>query len=335
VKKLSVVFVFALMLGAVVGVYSQGSILQRPFSSIGLSSGVGYGTRLPVTADAGVPPTDGELFIVRNPTTVDPAPYIYSAHDIGWHNLLSQPKREEFNFGANQMVEEDYTPAVVTDTSENLIILPGSQLGLIHFRYEAPGGPGYAGTADPVVDSYFDLDNLTDDVDNEGLDFTLGGDRATLGYTFNEDLNISVYCETELRIGDVSETDSVYFGWFLAEAYQDAGAVNGHNTYAMFHITNSSGDLKIETELNGGGTLSDDVGTDYTDSSTYRLKVVMSADSVAFYFNDTQVTQANAVLNADDGDEMVCGGGYLNAAGDGTPATGIRANFFEIGIVNN
>jgi hypothetical protein len=61
----------------------------------------------------------------------------------------------------------------------------------------------------------------------------------------------------------------------------------------------------------------------------------MSADSVAFYFNDTQVTQANAVLNADDGDEMVCGGGYLNATGDATPAPGIRANFFEIGTVNN
>lgn len=329
-KKILFAFVGVFLLTTIVA--TQVVIEQRPTSP----RGIGYGTAFPTIANSGNPPTDGEVFVIRNPGTTSPQMWVYSDLQGTWllqNSSSYQVLREDFLFGVSHMVTEAYATAAVTDTSENIIIMPGSPFGLIHFRYEAPGGPGFAGTADPIQDGRLQISNLMDAADNEGVDMTFVGDRNALGYMFNEDLANSVYCETKLRIADVSETDSVYFGWFLVEGYQDAGAVNAHNTYAIFHVL-ASGDVDIETELNGGGTLADDLGTDYVDNAEHTLRVTMNADTVSFTLNGASVTQTNAVLNADDGDEMVCGVGALAATGDGTPAPGISADYVEIAQVS-
>lgn len=241
--------------------------------------------------------------------------------------------REDFYGHGFLAVEEDFTAAVVTDASENMLLMPGA-LGLIHFRYEAPGGPGFAGTLAPLDGQALDLDGMKDAVDNEGVDLTFGSAPDTSAGVCDEDLitaSVGCYAEVSVTIADISEVDIFHFGFRLSAAYVDAGAHATYDTYAFFILSDALGDLDIVTELNGGGVLNDDTGTTWADGATHVLRVVVFADTVQFWLNGTQITQVNAVLNLDATDELVVSMGTVNATGDATPAPGIRVNYVEYG----
>lgn len=238
-------------------------------------------------------------------------------------------RREDFDFVPSITVESDFTAAVVADTTAN-IIGPFPQIGWLYYRIEQAFGGTYDATT-VFNGGAFHLDDaaLVDLTDNDGVEFVVGGPPTTAVF-FDEDSTESAYCEASITLTDISDlsADDLYFGVFLAAAIDDAFAPNGADTYAMFIVSDNAGDLDIESELNGGGTLNDDSGVTWADTETKVLRVTISADAVAFSVNGSAITQTNAVLNLDAGDEMVCRFGFRSA---GTASAGVDINYIEIG----
>jgi hypothetical protein len=224
------------------------------------------------------------------------------------------------------MADAGYNTA---DTAQNGIRLLNCPLSHIYVRFEQ----AFAGSFRPIVDGYLFVD--TDDTDNDGFDFGFGANRSSGANGFSdywdENFGIISYCETSVKIQDISETDSFYFGWSIDEAVIDAGDWAGGNTYAYFVISDAAGDLDIVTELNAGGTLNDDTGVTWADGQEIKLRVSIAPDSVSFVLNGNAVTQTNAVLDWDDGDRAGCVAGFLNSTGDSTPDPDIKFNYIEIG----
>lgn len=232
--------------------------------------------------------------------------------------------------GCVQAYEEDMTAAVVTDGGENILLMPCSQIGVIAYRLEAPDGPGLAATLAPfTVDGVLSLDTFADDVANEGVELVFGSfGPDLLGTFFDEDAGVDMYAEVSVTIADFSDLDDLWFGWVVQEAYDNPPASDTFDTSALFVISDAAGDLDIETELNGGGTLNDDTGTTWGDGATHILKVIAGADAVEFWLDGTQVTQTNAVLNMDDTDRAVVIFGYTIAAASDP---GVTIAYVEIG----
>jgi len=234
---------------------------------------------------------------------------------------------ETFDRQAWHAVEEDYTAAVVTDIGENYLILPGSQFGMFWYSFEQ----AFAGTLTPFsVAGELDLSSFIDNVTTDGVDFTFGGDPVTAIY-YDEDNSNNTYCEVSITLATIANIDELYFGWRLNEARTaiDGNDISTANTYAVFRVPDNAGDVDIETELNGGGTLNDDSGQTWADAGTNILRVSLLADSVTFAYNGSAVTQTNAVLNLDAADRMVCILGIQNSAVGAT--AGAVLNYVEIG----
>lgn len=342
----------------------QGTVRFRALGQYGEAPMIGHGTAVPTTANSGSPPIDGEMFITHA-TATDPVLEIYSATATAWYDVpyedtmtltgdwtfdadiqMGNDETDSFdvysvtnfrtkleNFGqvgCAQAYEEDMTAAVVTDGGENIILMPCSQIGVIAYRLEAPDGPGLAATPAPfAVDGVLSLDGYADDADNEGVELVFGSfGPDLLGAYFDEDADVDMYAEISITITDFSDVDDLWFGWIVQEAYDNPPASDTFDTSALFVISDNAGDLDIETELNGGGTLNDDTGTTWTDGATHVLKVVAGADAVEFWLDGVQVTQTNAVLNMDATDRAVVVLGYtLDAASD----PGVTVNYVEIG----
>lgn len=330
---------------AVAVVHSQTTIIQRPRSSTGLSSGVGYGTEFPTSNNSDSGPIDGELFIRIDAGTDDPRPYVYSDASGDWFDVqLSKQNvlREDFTFTMFKALENDETAAVTTDAGVNYLTLYGpGDIDIIGYRLEAPDGPGLAATPNPgAVAGVFTTAGYVDNADNEGINFTFGAhDNATgldNGIHYSETNSGDTYCEIRVDIADVSDTDDLWFGWELNDATDNPPASADFDTYAGFTLADDAGDIQICTALNNAAEGCDDAGTDWSDGDQFVLRVTMSADSVSFAADLTDggttvssLTQTNATLNADDGDVFKCVLGWTNgAAGDPT----VVVDYVEIGL---
>lgn len=244
--------------------------------------------------------------------------------------------RNDFTAPVYIMAEEDLSTAVPTDAAENLIIFPTEQIWSFGFRPEQ----AFAGNATAIFDTagYMDISNMVDNVDTDGIDFRLGSSHvAGTGYNtqhsflYDEDNSTSAYCEISIKITTIANIDEFYFGWRLDNpSYFDANDVTTSDTAAYFRVPDNAGDLDIETELNGGGTNNDDTGVTWADGEEKVLRVTMSADSVSFTLDGAAVTQTNAVLNADNGDQMTCFWGFQNSAVGAT--AGVLINYVEYAV---
>lgn len=354
-----------LLVGAAALVTAQVVIMQRPLSNLGLSTGVGYGTTEPTVTNSFSGPIDGELFVVRAAGTSDPDLKIYSQVSGAWTTALVTGGtdavalstditlgnndvdditvngpitfnvfREDFDFVTALPLEEDFTAPVLTDAGQNMILLLGSQIRVIAWQTES--SDGLSAAPDPwSVRGSMALDTMSDDVDNDGIGMVFGSggpddvNAQHTGVWFDEDDNELAYCEVEISIADISDTDDLWFGWIVKEAYDNPGASDTYDTSALFVISDLAGDLDIETELNAGGTLNDDTAETWADNETHIMRVTLGPDSVSFALNGTAVTQTNAVLNLDATDEAVCVLGYtLVATSDPT----VVINYVELGL---
>jgi hypothetical protein len=236
--------------------------------------------------------------------------------------------RESFDFQAFKTVETDFTPAVVTDASENFLLLnTGSQIPTIWYSFEQ----AFGGTVTPFsAAGALTLSGMVDVTSQEGLDIRFGGDPLSAVW-FDEDDSQDIYCEVSLTLATIANIDTLYFGWHLAEARTafDAGAHNTLNTYAVFTVQDNAGDLDIETELNGGGTLLNETGDVWANAEINIMRVSLSSDAVTFTLDGTAVTQTLAVLDLDATDRMVCGLGFKQSAAGAS--AGAVLNYVEIG----
>lgn len=323
----------------------QGTVQFRALDQYGFPVMVGHGTAAPTAANSGANPMDGEIFM-QHATSADPVMRVYSQTNSAWRFGLGlneddnisinapvawQIHAENFGrVGCAQAFEEDMTAAVVTDASENMILMPCSQIGVIAYRIEAPDGPGLAATPAPFsVDGVLTLDGYADDVANEGIELVLGSTGPDhLGAWFDEDSGVDSYAEVNVTIADISDLDDLWFGFVVQEAYDNPPASASFDTAALFVISDNAGDLDIETELNAGGTLNDDTGTTWADAASHTLRVIAQADAVEFWLDGVQITQTNAVLNMDATDRAVVIFGYTIAAASDP---GVTINWVEIG----
>lgn len=239
--------------------------------------------------------------------------------------------REDFDMITLHPRAQTYGTFDAGTNGRDILIMPGSRLGMIGLRFEGASTVATAGVT--LSDGY--LLATVDATDNEGLAYYFPGTPVATGqgFFFDEDLGDTKYCEISLQIGDVSETDTMWFGW-----------VTGGNTitlgtggfavvpdYALFILSDAAGDLDIVTEVNNGGTNNDDTGIAWLDGQEKILRVILGPDSVSFSVDGVAVTQTNAVLNLQNAKQMECQFGFLNATGDGTPSPGYKINHVEMG----
>ena len=343
----------------------QSAVQFRALTQYEMPAMMGHGTAVPTTANSGVAPMDGEVFTVHAAAT-PPDVQVYDLSTTSWLTFANIDAAQSFNaaqtflgdvtvgdseddsfvvdavpsfrirhenfgqVGCAQAFEEDMSAAVQTDASENIILIPCSQIGVIAYKIDATDGAALAATPAPfAVDGVMSFDGYTDDVDNEGIEFVFGSfGPDMLGAYFDEDAGVDMYVEASFTITDFSDLDDMWFGWTVTEAYDDPGASDVFDTSALFVISDNAGDLDIETELNGGGTLNDDTGTTWGDGETHILKVVVGADAVEFWLDGVQVTQTNAVLNMDNTDRAVVTFGYTVVAASDPQIT---MQYIEIG----
>lgn len=182
--------------------------------------------------------------------------------------------------------------AVGTDATANLMLQDG-----ITFEYQNIGtqtivAPAWGSTG---------LNISRDLTNNEGTEITQGiTSRAKHAYTVGTDGD--VFFEVTMKITDVSGTDDLCVGWRKAEAYQ--ALVDSYDEAAFFNII--SGDIKIETILNNGTTLTVDTTDNWADAATKTLRIeVKQNGKVYFYVDGSAPTVAAAQFTFDAGEVIV------------------------------
>ncbi len=140
-------------------------------------------------------------------------------------------------------------------------------------RVMFPGGGvlmTYAGAGQTLLGPTLDvaqgaLDVALDGVDNEGVDYVFSdGYGAGARHTNVIGTSAAMFFKISVTIEDVSGVDQVLCGWRKAEASQ--ADFNDFDEMAAFNII--SGDVFVDTILNGGATGSVDSGLNWADGET-------------------------------------------------------------------
>ncbi len=293
----SVLAAIVLSVAVVEVVTSQTVIEQRPLTTLGLTSGMSFGTALPTVANDGRPPFDGEPFIVRtdgsdallrvyneSTTSWDTTPMLENDNSFTGSNTLGnneddlltinspiiyRVQREDFEgpYLVIDWTNGDYVPSVADDEM-NMLYFPNM---LIAYEHEV----AFAGTstASTYINNGIDaadaqgrvwlVDDTTmvDAVSDDAVEFVFGGTEIDAVLFIEEATDsLDAYCEIQVRLDDISDlTDAdFYFGFMLATAIDDTFAWETNNTYATYHIDDNAGNLVISTSLNGGSDLEED-----------------------------------------------------------------------------
>ena len=131
-----------------------------------------------------------------------------------------------------------------------------------------------------------------------------GVDRFTVG------THGAFYVEMQYTIADVSGTDDCLLGFRKVEAFQ--AAVDDYDEMAALNVI--SGDINIETILNGGGTTTTDTTSNWADGESHTLRVDVSATGVVNYKVDGVQPSTVAAFTFDDGEVVTPFWYFLNAA---------------------
>jgi len=131
-----------------------------------------------------------------------------------------------------------------------------------------------------------------------------GIDRFTVGKQ-------AFSAELEFSIADVSGTDDCAFGFAKVEAHQ--AAIDDRDESAVLNVI--SGDIKIETILNGGATTTTDTTDNWADTEIHSLKVSVSKAGAVTYQIDGAAPSTTASFSF-DANEVVTPSFYLLQAAD-------------------
>jgi len=122
------------------------------------------------------------------------------------------------------------------------------------------------------------LDVGMDQADNDGVEIT-NGITARSRAAFVVGTSPAFYAKAKFKIPDVSGTDDFAFGFRKAEAYQ--GNLDDYDEMACLNVI--SGNINIETILNGDTTDTTDTTDDWADNEEHTLEVYVSAAGVVTY----------------------------------------------------
>ena len=139
-----------------------------------------------------------------------------------------------------------------------------------------------------------------DETANDGVEIGRGITKESPS-AFVVGTSAAFYAICQLYASDVSGTDDCVFGFRKAEAYQ--GNVDDYDELAGLNMI--SGDIKIETILNGGDTTTTDTTDNWADGAAHTLEVYVSAAGVVTYKIDGAAPTTTAAFTFDDAEVVV------------------------------
>lgn len=147
-----------------------------------------------------------------------------------------------------------------------------------------------------------------DQTDNDGVEICSGilsGNR----FAFLTGTDNAFFFRCRFSIADVSGTDDCAIGFREAEAYQ--ANIDDYTDMAVLNVI--SGNITIETILNGAATVSTDTTDNWADGETHELKVIVSSAGVVTYEIDGQEPTVTAAYTFTSGLYVVPFIFFLNA----------------------
>lgn len=232
--------------------------------------------------------------------------------------------RQDFEGACFKAELADFTAELVTNGGVNAAVCPGD---ISNFSYRLDGDQ-----ASPFIVKGGALDIDNDGADDEGVEIVISDQAASTQGWVQVGTSAAKYVRASITIASVSGTDNFYFGWAIAGAHVDNLVLGTIDTYGVFLINDSAGNIQIATGADGTDAV-DEATTNPTwaDAETIVLEVRVSAAGVfTFYMDDVlqTVTLASGAADATDILQPVIG--LLNAA---DADTDLKINWIEIGEV--
>ena len=154
-----------------------------------------------------------------------------------------------------------------------------------------------------------------DQTENDGAELTMGI-SASSPILFTVGTDPAFFFKCRFLITNVSGTDDCAMGFRKREAYQ--ANIDDYDEAAALNVI--SGDITIETILNGGATTSTDTTDDWGDAETHTLCVKVSSAGVVTYEIDDAAPTTTAAFTFDDGEVVIPFFYFLHAA---APVAGV------------
>jgi len=220
--------------------------------------------------------------------------------------------------------EQDFTAKVLTDAATNYVL--GSPMGLITYREEqAKTASSWIITAANKLD--ISADNTTD---NEGVEIYLGDGLVTDASAWLTTGLTGGCFEVNFTITLIAGTDQFVIGWRQNEAFVGDNVYTGYADWSVVGINNVDGSIFSLGEVAGGGTLSDDSGTNAANAGTYTLKSCIDATTrvPTAFLNGTAITMTNSGVAKTTATKMNPFISYLEAGGAVDPA--ILVNWWTV-----
>lgn len=238
----------------------------------------------------------------------------------------------KFDQGVPGAIQEvDGTAAVVTDAGINTFLYSGVQF--MYFVEQAFGG-----TAPQVIDAAGGgLKLVLDAADNDGLFLSLpwctsagGGTLKTAGKGVFTGRTDGFFIRVKLSVADVSDSDEIAVGVRKLAAFDTS--VLGESDFAVLNIDN--GDVKIETNLNGGTPsvtdTTDDVGDFTTDADIHTLEVRVSESGYVRFLIDGAAPTVDVTNFQFDADTLMP---FIAVVADTTSDPGVIILEWESGLL--
>ena len=166
------------------------------------------------------------------------------------------------------------------------------------------------------------LDVSLDQTDNDGVEITQGITSVSrAAFTVGTD---EFFAACKFTIADVSGTDDCAFGFRKAEAYQ--ANIDDYDEMAALNVI--SGNINIETILNGGATTTTDTTDNWADAEAHTLEVRVDLAGRVVYLIDGALPTTTAAFTF-DASEIVLPFFYFLHASD--VAGAVQLQTWEVG----
>jgi|2_EtaG_2_1085320.scaffolds.fasta_scaffold17631_4 hypothetical protein len=177
----------------------------------------------------------------------------------------------------------------------------------------------------PVVDAS-GLDLQLDATANDGIELTAGILTSSKS-TFTVGTDAAFEFSATVEIQDVSGTDDFVIGFRKLEAYQ--ANVDDYDEMAAINV--ESGDIKLETILNGAATTTTDTTDNWADGESKVVTVKVDAAGKVTYAIDGAAPTTVAGFTFDDAEVVIP---FIYALQD-TDLTNIYVSKWECGLTVN
>lgn len=169
------------------------------------------------------------------------------------------------------------------------------------------------------------IDVGLDQTDDEGLEITQGI-LADDKHAFVVGTSPAFYAKCKFSIQTVAGTDDCAFGFRKAEAYQ--ANIDDYDEMACLNVI--SGDITVETILNGTATVTTDTTDNWADGETHTLEVYVDAAGAVTYQIDGAAPTATAAFSFDAAEVVVPFFFMLNA--NASQAGQVIIQEWEVGL---